>query len=37
MARYHGKSGSVYGSTTGTGTAVPLISLSAFTLDMATD
>lgn len=37
MARYHGAKGVVYGSTTGSGTAVAFISLSAWTLDMATD
>ena len=37
MARYHGNKGVVYGSVTGTGTAVNMVSLSAWTLDMATD
>lgn len=37
MARYHGNKGVVYGSTTGTGTAVNFVSLSAWSLDMATD
>lgn len=37
MARYHGKAGVAYGSTTGTGTAVSLISLSKWSLDMSTD
>lgn len=32
-ARYHGKAGKIYMSTTGSGTAVPVGSLSAFTLD----
>jgi hypothetical protein len=37
VARYHGNKGVVYGSVTGTGTAVNMVSLSAWTLDMATD
>lgn len=37
MARYHGKAGLIYGSTSGTGAAAPFVSLSAWTLDMATD
>lgn len=37
MARYHGRRGVVYGSTTGAGTAVKIASLSKWTLDMATD
>lgn len=37
MARYHGQKGVVYGSTTGTGTAINMVSLSAWTLNMATD
>jgi len=37
MARYHGKSGGVYGSTTGAGVAAPLASLSKWSLSMATD
>ena len=37
MARYHGKSGVVYVSTTGTGTATNVASLSAWTLDLDTD
>jgi hypothetical protein len=37
MARYHGMKGALYGSVTGTGTAAPFVSLSAFTLDMTTD
>lgn len=37
MARYHGQKGALYGSVTGTGVAAPFISLSAWTLDMATD
>ena len=37
MARYHGNKGVVYGSITGTGTAINMVSLSAWTLDMATD
>ena len=37
MARYSGSKGAVYGSVIGTGTAVPLVSLSNWTLDMATD
>ena len=37
MARYHGAKGVIYGSTTGTGAAVNLISLSKWSLDMATD
>lgn len=35
--KYHGKKGVVYMSTTGTGTAVAAVSLSRWTLDMATD
>ena len=35
--RYHGKSGSVYASTSGSGAAVKVASLSDWTLDMATD
>lgn len=37
MPRYHGKRGTVYASTTGSGTAAPVISQSKWTLDMATD
>jgi hypothetical protein len=37
MARYHGKAGVIYGSITGTGVAVNMISLSKWSLDMATD
>lgn len=37
MAVYHGKSGVVYLSTTGTGTATTVLSLSAWTLDLSTD
>ena len=37
MARYHGKTGVVYLSTTGSGTAVAAVSLSAWSLDKATD
>lgn len=37
MARYHGKSGVVYGSTSASGDAVQLASLSAWSLDMSTD
>lgn len=35
--RYHGQKGAIYGSTTGTGVATSWISLSAWTLDAATD
>lgn len=37
MARYHGKRGVIYMSTTGSGTASSVISLNAWTLNMATD
>lgn len=37
MARYHGKSGAAYGSTTAAGVAAPLISISGWTLDLSTD
>ena len=37
MARYHGKKGVIYLSTTGTGTAVAGVSLSAWTLNKNTD
>jgi hypothetical protein len=37
MARYHGRTGIVYGSTTGSGVASQIASLSAWTLDMTTD
>lgn len=37
MARSHGNKGVVYASLTGSGTAVNVISQSAWTLDMATD
>jgi hypothetical protein len=37
MARYHGKGGVVYMSTTGAGTAVSVASLTEWTLNMATD
>lgn len=37
MARYHGNKGVVYGSVVGTGVATNFVSLSAWTLDMATD
>lgn len=37
MARYHGQRGVVYISTTGTGTATNVASLSAWTLDLDTD
>lgn len=37
MARYSGSKGRIYGSVVGTGTAVPFISLSKWSLDMATD
>jgi hypothetical protein len=37
MARYHGKSGRLYAATTGSGTAVPVASLSSWSVDMSTD
>jgi hypothetical protein len=37
MARYHGRTGIVYGSTTAAGVASQIASLSAWTLDMSTD
>lgn len=37
MAVYHGKSGLVYVSTTGTGTATSVIRQTAWTLDLSTD
>ena len=37
MARYHGQRGVVYASTTGAGAATSTVSLSAWTLDLATD
>lgn len=37
MARYHGKSGVVYMSTTGAGAATTTTSLSSWSLDLATD
>jgi len=37
MARYHGKKGIVYISTTGSGTAISAISLNHWTLNSATD
>lgn len=37
MARYHGKSGVVYMSTTGTGAATATVSLSGWTADFTTD
>lgn len=37
MARYHGKSGVVYLSTTGSGTAIAAVSISGWTGDFTTD
>jgi hypothetical protein len=37
MPAYHGKSGVVYLSATGSGTAIAAVQLSAWTLNMATD
>lgn len=37
MARYHGKSGQVYISTTGSGTAVPVAALSSWSISLAKD
>jgi hypothetical protein len=37
MARYHGRKGTIYMSTTGTGNASPLGSMSSWDLNMATD
>jgi len=37
VARYHGKGGTVYLSTTGSGTAVAAVSLSSWSIDKATD
>jgi hypothetical protein len=37
MARYHGRHGVVYMSATGSGTAINVISLSSWELNMATD
>jgi len=37
MARYHGKSGVVYLSTSGSGVATATTSLSGWTLDLSTD
>ncbi len=37
MARYHGKRGRLYASVSGTTTAVPVASLSNWTLDMKAD
>src|SRR5262252_10900909 len=37
MARYHGSRGAIYSSVTGSGTAALLVSMSNWSLDMATD
>lgn len=37
MSRYHGKGGVVYASATGSGTAVNVVYLTSWSLDMATD
>lgn len=37
MSRYHGKSGRLYMSTTGTGAAIPVASLSSWSIDLSTD
>jgi hypothetical protein len=37
MARYHGKSGQVYVSTTGTGTCIPVVALSSWSISLAKD
>ena len=37
MAKYHGRAGRVYLSTTGAGTAVAVVGLNAWSLDMPTD
>ena len=37
MALYHGKSGRVYLATSGSGTAVPVLSLRSWSLDYSTD
>ena len=37
MARYHGKEGQIYMSTTGSGTAVPVVSLTQWSLSQARD
>jgi len=37
VSRYHGKSGVIYFSTTGSGTPAATTSLSSWTLDLATD
>lgn len=37
MSRYHGKSGRLYASTTGTGVAIPVASLSSWSIDLSTD
>lgn len=37
MTRYHGRAGRLYLSTTGSGTAIPVASLSHWSLDYSTD
>jgi hypothetical protein len=37
LARYHGRKGRLYLATSGTGTAVPVASLSSWSLDYSTD
>lgn len=37
MARYHGRKGRLYLATSGSGTAVPVASLSSWSLDYSTD
>jgi hypothetical protein len=37
MARYHGRHGVIYMSTTGSGTATQVVSLSQWTMDRSTD
>jgi hypothetical protein len=37
MARYHGRQGRLYAASSGTGTAVPVASLTNWSLDAATD
>lgn len=37
MAKYHGKTGVVYASTTGSGTAINVGNMSGFSLDASTD
>ncbi len=37
MAKYHGRRGVIYMSTTGSGTAVAVVGLNMWSLDMATD